>query len=400
MMRALFTISLLELFIGGGGRLTAVGPISLRMVLFAVCLCATLIAIAFPRRRGDGVLFAMSIVLIYLIVHVAGLIVGSINGDDTKQIFTEFQQTFYWTAAPFFAFMIQTEDDVERAARLVQTAGITLAFAYVGILLGLLSGAISLGLVKALFRQSGEFTFRSGEFFFYKGFLYLGISIVFFMAIRGKHWALLATFVTFAMVLTFTRGFLVSTPAAVILMLCVQGRWRTAGPALFLAASAAFFIWIYLPSVDPNIVGRYDASTIQRLEDMSYAANHITANTFLIGEGFGSTINNRFQVENTFLLVLWKLGTVGLIFWMLPLALCVYYYSKIPGRRSDPLANAFLFGMVLLYVQSMTNPYLNNPIGVSYSMLAVFSLRVLSRRHGHKVASHRVAATAISPRRA
>ena len=48
MMRALFTISLLELFIGGGGRLTAVGPVSLRMVLFAACLCATLVATIIP----------------------------------------------------------------------------------------------------------------------------------------------------------------------------------------------------------------------------------------------------------------------------------------------------------------------------------------------------------------
>jgi hypothetical protein len=318
-------------------------------------------------------------VLIYLLVHVAGLVVGAINGGDASQMLTEFQQSLYWLAAPFFALMLQSEQDVQRAAGVVQIAGVTMACIYLGILLALVSGAVPLGLVKAIILGSGEVTFRSGEFFTYKGFLYLGISIVFFVALRGKFWIPLATLVACAMVLTFTRGFLISTAAAVLLMLCVQGRWRAAAPVFVLTASAAFLVWIYLPSLDTSFLGKHDSSTNQRLADMIYMFYHATANTFLFGEGYGSLINNRFGIENTFLWALWKLGTMGLLFWMLPLSLCVYYYTKIPNRGSNRLANAYLFGTVLVYIQTATNPFLNNPIGLSFAMLAVFSLRRLSR---------------------
>jgi hypothetical protein len=379
MMRALFAITLFELFVGGGGRLTAVGPVSLRMALFATCLCATGVAILFPRRRSDGVLFAMVLVLVYLLIHVGGLVVGAIYGGDVAEMLGEFQQSLYWLGAPFFALMIQSEQDVERCARIVQIAGVTLACIYLSILIGLFSGVIHLGLLKFVIGDTGEVIFRSGEFFVYKGFLYLGMSIVFFVAIRGRFWVFAVALVGAAMVLTFTRGSILSTAVAVILMLCVQGRWRAAVPALILAASAAFLVWFYLPSMDTTVLASHELSTNQRLEDMNYMLYHVDANTLLIGEGYGSLINDRYMIENTFLWVLWKLGTSGLLFWLFPLSLCIYYYSKVPDRRANSLANAYLFGTILVYVQTSTNPFLNNPIGLSFVMLAMFSLRRLSR---------------------
>jgi hypothetical protein len=392
MMRALFTLSLLELFMGGGGRLMAVGSVSLRMVLLAACLAATAVAILFPRRRSDGVLLAMLLVLIYLLVHVGALVVGAIQSDDPSQLPIEFQQSLYWLAAPFFALMIQSEDDVRRYARLAQGAGVALACAYLVILVGLISGVLSLGLIRAVLGRGGEISFRSGEFFVYKGFAYLGISIALLVALRDKYWAPLATLVAIAIMLTFTRGFILSTSIGVLLMLCVQRRWRLAVPVILLVATAAVFVLIYLPSVDPSAMGSRDQSTNQRIQDMSYMFYHARASTFLVGEGYGSMIDNRSNIENTFLWALWKLGSIGLIFWMIPLCLCIYYYNKIPNSRSNPLANAYLFGTVVVYVQTSTNPLLNNPIGLSFVMLAIFSLRILSRSKENTAVSGRMTA--------
>jgi hypothetical protein len=36
--------------------------------------------------------------------------------------------------------------------------------------------------------------------------------------------------------------------------------------------------------------------------------------------------------------------------------------------------------VILVYVQTLTNPYLNNPIGLSFVMVAIFSLKTLSAR--------------------
>jgi hypothetical protein len=380
MMRALFTISLVELFMGGGGRLIAAGPVSLRMVLFALCLCATLVAFLFPRRRSEGVLLAMGLILVYLIIHVGALLVGAIYSGDTSKMFIEFQQSLYWLAAPFFALMVQSEEDVRKGARLVLYCGTALALIYICILIGLLTGIIHLVLLRNLLGETGEFQFRSGEFFIYKGFLYLGIAIVFLVALRVRFWIPLLLLVSAALILTFTRGFLVSTSVAVLLMLFAQRRWRAAVPALILVATGVFVVWIYLPSTDDTVGGHYETSSNQRLEDMGYIASNISPKTFLVGEGYASLINNRYAIENTFLWALWKLGTVGVLFWLLPIALCLHYYLKIPNRESNEIASAFLFGVVLVYVQTGTNPFLNNPIGLSYTLLAMFSLRLLSRQ--------------------
>jgi hypothetical protein len=321
----------------------------------------------------------MSLVLVYLLVHVGGLVVGAFYGGDLSEMLTEFQQSLYWLAAPFFALMLQTEQDTERCARIVQIAGITLATGYLGTLVGFISGLIPMGLIKSVIGPTGEVVFRSGEFFIYKGFLYLGISIVFFVAIRGRFWLVAVAWAATAIVLTFTRGFILSSAVSVLLMLCVQGRWRAAVPALLLVASAAFVVWFYLPSVDTTVHASHELSTNQRLQDMSYMFYHVDANTLLFGEGYGSLINDRYQIENTFLWAVWKLGTPGLLFWLFPLSLCIYYYSKVPNRRSNTLGNAYLFGTLLVYVQTLTNPFLNNPIGLSFVMLAIFSLRRLSR---------------------
>jgi len=378
-MRILFAISLFELLLGGGGHVTAAGPLTLRMLLFAACMAATLISLMFPRRRSDGVLLAMGLVLAYLVIHVGGLLVGAINGGDTVAMFGQFQQSLFWLAAPFFALMIQTERDVESCARIVQIAGATLAFVYLSILFALLTGIVHLSALRPLIAKSGEVVFRSGEFFVYKGFLYLGVAIIFFVGIRGRYWGPLALVTGLALVATLTRGFVLSTSLSLLLMLVVQRRWRTVVPALVLAAAAAIFVWEYLPSLDTSQSQRQGTSTDQRVQDMAYLANHATIKTLVVGEGYGSQINGRGMIENTFLWVLWSFGLVGLLFWTTPLALCVYYFSKITDAYLHPIANAYLFGTVLVYLQTATNPYLNNPIGLSYVMLALFSLRVLSR---------------------
>jgi hypothetical protein len=57
-----------------------------------------------------------------------------------------------------------------------------------------------------------------------------------------------------------------------------------------------------------------------------------------------------------------------------------------------------LFGTVLVYLQTATNPYLNNPIGLSYVILSIFSLRALHRQAIKKVTAGEFAgATAIRP---
>jgi hypothetical protein len=317
--------------------------------------------------------------LFYLLVHLFGLLLGTMNGADTSDMIAEFQQSLYWLIAPFFALVLQSTKMVNVASLVVRFSGLFLALGYFVILALLVIGKISIIQILPLLHDSGEVVVRADHFLFYKGFLYLGISIVFFVAIRGKYWVFLTGIVSVALVLTLTRGFLLATSVAVLMMLAAQGRRIVASVALVMVMAAAFVVLIYVPSLDESFTQSRSASNDQRAHDFFGIVDNLTPSTALIGEGYGATVDDRQFIENTLLWAYWKLGVMGVVFWTMPLCLCAYFYLKIPDRMHHRSAAAFFFGTILVYVETLTNPYLNNPIGLSYVLVALFSLRTLAR---------------------
>jgi hypothetical protein len=384
MIKMLFTITLLELFLGGGGRLFEIGPGTLRMLLFAPCLLIGLFALLAQKRITDGQMLAAGLAAAYLLIHLPGLVNGTLHGADPTDMLTELQQSLYWLAAPFFALVLQSEAMVRRSAALVEFAGVALAGLYLAILIGAALGYIDFAALYAALNNSGEFVGRGEHLFFYKGFLYLGIATVFLVALPGRHRVLLLGVVGTALVMTLTRGFLLATAGAVLVMLMLQGRSRAVGFGLALAVVAVLVVWIYLPS--DAIVESRSISNSQRIDDAVYVADHLSAGTFLFGEGFGSLINDRPVIENTFMWVFWDLGITGLVFWLAPLALCTRYFLAITRNSTDyRLACGFYFGVVVVYIETLSNPFLNNPIGLSFVMIALFSLRTIAAGCGGTV---------------
>jgi len=397
MINALFIVMLLELFIGGGGRLIQFGPLTLRMVLFGTCLIVFGFAVYLRLRRLDGQRLAFGLLLFYLIVHIFGLIVGTVNAADPADMFPEFQHSLYWLEAPFFAMVLQSPIMVQRASVIVRVAGVILALAYFMVLALLAVGKVSILEILPLLHDSGEVIVRGDNFLFYKGFLYLGISVVFFIGLRGRFSTFFAGFVWVALVLTLTRGFLLSTSVAVLLMLAAQGRRLAATIALVMIMFAAFVIVIYVPSQkDASYSAQRSESTDQRTRDLLTIVDNMTPESFLIGEGYGALENDRQDIENSFLWAQWKLGVMGPVFWLTPLLLCGYYYLKIPNRRKHRAATAFFFGTVLVYIETLTNPFLNNPIGLSYVLVAIFSLRTLCKQSRLEGGLSRELATSIA----
>lgn len=381
-MNVVFTIAMLELFVGGGGRLLEVGPLTVRMLLFALCLLTSVLYAATRPKRTDGTALALGLVAAYLFIHLGGLINGIVSGSEVADMLTEMQQSLYWLGAPFIAMVLQSQLMVQRAADLVKFSGVVLAVVYLLAIAALALGIVDYLGLYAVLGESSEFSFRGESYFFYKGFLYLGIAAVFFVALdtRGSRW--LAVLVIVAMVLTLTRGFVLSTSAAVLLMLMAQRRTKFLGMAALAVLAAAFVLWVYLPSIEEGLDLQRDISNLQRLDDLAFVFDRLDVKTLLIGQGLGVPIGERVNVENTFLWALWKLGLPGVLFWLSPLLLCLIYFRRINrGCSAHPLASAFVFGTVLVYVQTLSNPYLNNPIGLSYVLVSLFALRTLSRHH-------------------
>lgn len=380
-MNTLFTITLLELFFGGGGRLLEVGPVTVRMILFATCLCVAVVGAIKRLNADEGIPLALGFVVTYLLVHVLALLIGLFNGFVFGEMMQEMQQSAYWLIAPFFAMSLNRYDMVVRVGKLVAVAGVVLSIAYICVLLTFAIGAIDYLTLYVVLNSTGEFVFRSGGFFFYKGFLYLGVAAIFFLSMPKRFSSVWLTIVLIALALTLTRGFVLATSFAALLLLAKQGRWRTLGIMLAVIACLGVFLWGYMPSQDEALAVSRESSNGQRVDDFVFFVDNFEIGTILVGHGFGTLINGRSNIENTFLWAFWRFGLVGVAFWLSPLIFCYRYFARIGKNSPDfRLACAYFFSTVFIYVQTMSNPYLNNPIGLSFVMLAMFSLRTLSRQ--------------------
>jgi hypothetical protein len=190
-------------------------------------------------------------------------------------------------------------------------------------------------------------------------------------------WAII---VVIALVMSITRGLILSTSFAVLLLLILQRRWRQLGLALVAISCLAFLVFDYMPSEDEALSLNQEKSNDVRIDDFAYIVKNFKVGSLLFGEGMGTLINERINIENTFLWAFWRLGIVGVLFWVIPLILCISYFVKI--KKYNPnfnLACAYFFSTVLIYVQTITNPYLNNSIGLSFVLVAIFSLRTLAK---------------------
>jgi hypothetical protein len=383
MLRALFVIVALDLFLGGGGRLVEIGPLTLRMVLFGIAMAVTAVFLV-GRPTGWAAVdgqerLALGVVVAFLLTHAGAVVIGVLAGYPTADIATDIKPLIYVLIAPFFALCLKTPGDVRLAARLLRIAGLVLALAYLVVWTGLTLRLLDFARIYPLFNDTGEFFFRGDTFFFYKGFLYLGVGIVFLLAHRSPASLPLAVLVTVALVLTLTRGFVLSTSIAVLALLAIRDR-RILVASMPVIVAVGLVVLAYLPSLDQQYLEQREMSNAIRGGDWAFFVDNASFGAMLIGEGFGAPFNERLLFENTFLWSLWKAGIPSLLFWLSPFAMATrWFLTAVRSPEHCMLAAAWWCSVLLVYVQTSTNPFLNNPIGMSIVLMAMLSLRVLAR---------------------
>jgi len=393
-MRVLYTLTILELFLGGGGRLIEFGPVTLRMVLFVLCICGSMALLLFHKKGdGDTVLFSLGLSVVYLLVHGLGFFNGAVRRADWADLLNDAQPSLYWMLAPFFAIMLSSVSVVRSTATMLSLSGVMLALMYLISVAGLWSGILEFDKFYQALDSTSEFFFRGENFFFYKGFLYLAISSVFLLHMKNRWSNVGLILVVVALTLTLTRGFVISTAASILFMLFGLRRWKALAVALLLTLVSGFFVWFYLPGTSAGFSEQREVSNNVRLDDLSFMLENVNFSTLLLGEGFGSYINERLNIENSFLWIGWKLGLVGLVFWLFPLVMSYVYYRRINKKDLDyHLGCAFFYSIFLVYIQTGSNPFLNNPIGLSFVLISLFSLRTLAKNSNSRQSARELAA--------
>jgi len=363
---------LYELALMGSGQVLKIGPLTLRMVLFIITTFIYLFVIILSNKLEP---YFANLALIFTIVTVIGVVVAKINGNSLSLVLEDLKPLIYFYSILFFSLMIKDAETIRTVNKIMQNSSVILAVAYITLLLGLFTGLIDFKKTYVLLASSGEVFFRGENSFFYKGFLYLCTGIFFFInRITTKNVFIMALLLS-AIILTFTRGFLISFAIVSVIYLIVFYRRKMVSLALL--AIGALFAYIYSSNYIEALGDKSESDSFRIIQALQ-VKNAIDPFSFIVGHGFGKGVEIRPEhMEISYLEIFHKQGLLGLFFWIGILTVLFFLYNKAEKSGNKQTALPYLLASIFVFLQSFTNPYLNNPIGMSMVIISIVVLKRL-----------------------
>ncbi|NWJ51822.1 MAG: hypothetical protein HXX14_13255 [Bacteroidetes bacterium] len=371
-----FIFILLELFILGSGQIIKFHSLTLRMVNFVLLNIFCLVL--FKKEIINRTYLIM--VYIYICSLIFSSIIGFLNGATIASVFNDVKPLLFFIYLIPFSFLIKTEKDIKLIIKVVRVSAIILTLLYFLYLLVYLFNPIII-FVLAPFQDSGEIFIRgNGPYFFYKGFFFIMIAI-FFINKKTLLERIVLLLLSIAIFLTLTRGLLLGIIGSFIIMglIHLSFDFKISIKQLFLVGTIFILFILLLPSF-MNVVGDKSASDSVRLLFISQVNEAITPFSLIFGHGFGVFEGlTREHIEISYYEILHKQGLIGLLIWFAPL---VYCFKKISKDNTKILDKRFFLAVLSVYIISLTNPFINNPLGLSIIVISMISMNVLF--YGHK----------------
>lgn len=372
-----------ELALMGGGRPASIGPITVRMLLYIAAICWTIWEMLHGKRlRIESVL----IVVIFLVVVTFGAVLGLMDKADGSILMENVKPLSYFLMLPFFEIAITRASEIAMITKILRYCGLVLAgvylFACLIQLLGLISPGVLYLALNFMFNteNSVEIMARNDPatapvlLFTYKGFIFMCIAAVIWAQTPGKR-KIYSVICVLAIGLTLVRGyFLALATAWMIYLLFFQKRagLRLIGisTVLILTLGSIYMVGTNRDDGAVSESNRVRQQTIQQVTDRA------TLTSAFIGHGLGIGVPERpDSMEITYIQVFHQQGALGLCFWLYILISNTFFVIKISRHTLHKDAIIFYLITVMVFVETGTNPTLNNPIGMGAVLIAFVVLR-------------------------
>lgn len=372
------TFFLFELFLFGSGRPLVIAGVTVRMLFYSASMFLALLFII-----KDSLLYKedFTLVLFFIFLLIFSSFVGIVNGADFKNIVGDVLPLLYFLLVIFFGFLIRNDQRfIKFWVSTLKKSSVILAALYFIFLIVIFFGLIDFNSAyQFLSSDSNEIMFRGADSsspgIFYKSFIFLVIGFFFFYLSKGKWNKLIALFIFMSILLTLTRGFILCVFVVTYFFLLLESSMLKR--ICFLILPFIFFVYLLFFTDLISLVLRPD-SDAARFIQFREVVDMINLNSIFIGHGYGiGTYSRPNNFEITYLEIFHKQGIIGLTFWMFIL----FYMSKkfwyLKGKIS--ISKPIYAGVLVIYVQTLTNPYLINSMGIGYLALAFVSLNSMSR---------------------
>lgn len=388
-----FTVFLLELFLGGAGRLTTFGPLTLRMYLFILGLFTLGLLLLMGKKLTKT---TVALMLIFFCVFMLAVVRGLFNSEEYSRIFDDAKMVSFFFILPFFDIMINDYRAANKVVRLLKFSALFMAVAYLIFFVVLNLKLIPyLTIYQAMSKPEyfAEFGFRGEIAMIYKGFVYVAIGyFFFFFAKKSKRNTMKIVIIFTAIMLTLVRAYMLlifgMTFFYVVYRFLVARQNRVLN---IVVISAIVITALAFVPVALEQLGNKSISDNIRYMQIQQVVEMINPISFFIGHGYGVGVPIRpGHMEIMYLELFHKQGLLGLAFWGFLLVYVFFkaYNYRIFSENRDNEAKIdtrpFLFGIAFLYLQSIFNPYLTNSMGMTFLFITLVIFEKLKKFHVQK----------------
>lgn len=373
---AIGLLILIELFACGSGQiLTLFGGITLRMVNFTVMLIIGFLYLLKGRPVMKDIILLFIIFCLLLIVN--GIIGFSTGKRET--VFIDLKSYSYFLTILFFYYYIKNLDIILFAIKVLKYTALTISIVYLLYLLLLYSKIINFGEVYSRLHEFTDFKYRGTTgLLFYKGFVLLPIGLLFYCFDKG-FFSLQAICIIIAIYFTQTRSFWVIASAACFFYFLFnlnEKRFKVSSNKLLMTILILTFSIIFILSFFSRLDGDRIGGDYERIQTVKQVFERTNISSFFIGHGLGVGVPIReIHMEMSFLEIFHKQGLLGLLFW----AYIMFESLRImlSTKENNKIVVALFLTILLIYIQSLFNPYLTNSIGTGLIIISFVSLKRL-----------------------
>ena len=342
------------------------GPITVRMLLYVIAVLLSLVYYSIKKTIKTDVFILMFALTTSCLLSG---VVGYVNRASIGAILEDFKPLSFIYVLLFFSVVIKRIEDIDKICKIVKIGSLILGGGYILVVLLLFFKQIDFASFYLRQYEIGEVMFRDDTLFFYKGFMYLCVGFFFFLLSKGKYSLIPLLFLFSCIVLTLTRGFILFTVLITLYYVFFISKNVLIKWLFFIMG--LFSVMILIPILLETLGDKSD-SDIVRYTQINQVTSAINPVSFLIGHGFGIGVPIReVHMELSFLEIFHKQGLLGLCFWFGIFIHIFIMYFNIKDKKYKEIALPFLLSVVFVILQSTTNPYMNNPIGLTMILITI-----------------------------
>ena len=364
-------VMLFELFLMGSGQdLPLAGGLTLRWLNFFIGVGASLYMFV---RSDDFPKSILAFILVYTAQLLIGWMLAFIFDSEMAYLMVDFKPLIYFYIVLFFYYMMTSELMIKRVVDILLLCVKIMTVLYlIYMTLTDILGLFSMtGENYHSVDDSGSFMFRGiGSSLFYKGFVYLPIGALGFFWRKQYVWMALSIL---AIYFTYTRGLyvlLVFGLLAFYLKTHEVNIFKIVGLMLVVLLLYEVAEVLEIFQFDDTYLENREESDSVRLITIDQVFDRITWWSLLVGHGFGQGVPERpAHMEISYLDIFHHQGLFGLAFWVALFIAILKYGNSVVGKFKEEAA-FFMTAAMMIFLQSCFNPYINNSIGMSITLLA------------------------------